>query len=166
MKKNISTKNIIVLLKKNNKTIQLNQYKQLFKLLINIMAKKLTSKSNNFNAKSSRKIDLKKKSDAQTHVSKMKRKQTKLKVQEMNETIKHDNSEMEGIHDLMKNYDYTKKNKINTSNVVAQTSLPNAKQIKRVCEIDLKVKKETKQLKEKAEKELEDQLDFITGFKI
>ncbi|XBW37417.1 hypothetical protein QEN19_002997 [Hanseniaspora menglaensis] len=126
----------------------------------------VSAKAKNLSNKSARKVDIKKKTDMNSQLSKMKRKQTKLKIQEMNEDIKIDSSKIENIHDMMKKYDYTKKNKINTSNLVAQTSLPSGQQIEKVCAIDLKVKKETKELKEKSEKELEDQLNFITGFKI
>lgn len=123
-------------------------------------------KSKNSNAKSVRKQDIKKKLDLNNSSNKMKRKQHKLKVEEMNANIKSNNAEISDVHDLMKNYDYKKKNKINTLNVVAQTSLPSAKQIERFCEIDLKVKKEMKDLKEKTDRELQDQLDVISGFKI
>lgn len=123
-------------------------------------------KTKKSNAKSTRKLDTKKKLEMNNISNKMKRKQHKLKVEEMNANVTSNNTELSAVHDMMKNYDYTKKNKINTSNVVAQTSLPCAKQIERFCEIDLKVKKEIKDLKEKTDKELQHQLDFISGFKI
>lgn len=98
--------------------------------------------------------------------SKLKRKQNKLKLEDINLDFKQNTDKIEDIHHLMKTYDHQKKNNITNDNVVAKTSLPSAENIQKLSEIDLKVKKQTKEMKEKAEKELNEQLDFISGFKL
>lgn len=98
--------------------------------------------------------------------SKFKKKQNKLKLEEINQDFKNNNDKLEDVHQLMKTYDHQKKNNITNDNIVAKTSLPSAENIQKMSEIDLKVKKQSKELKEKAEKELNEQLDFISGFKL
>ena len=103
---------------------------------------------------------------AQINNSKLRRKQNKLKLEDINLDFKQNTDKIENIHHLMKTYDHQKKNNITNDNVVAKTSLPSAENIQKLSEIDLKVKKQSKAMKEKAEKELDQQLDFISELKL
>lgn len=98
--------------------------------------------------------------------NKLKRKQNKIKLQEINQDFKSNSDKIEDIHHLMKTYDHQKKHNINNDNVIAKTSLPSGDNIQKISEIDLQLKKQRKELKDKADKELDKQLDFISGFKL
>lgn len=98
--------------------------------------------------------------------NKLKRKQNKIKLEEINQDFKNNNEKIEDIHHLMKTYDHQKKHNINNDNIIAKTSLPSGDNIQKISEIDLQLKKERKEMKDKADKELDKQLDFISGFKL
>lgn len=98
--------------------------------------------------------------------SKLKRKQNKIKLEEINQDFKKNNDKIEDIHHLMKTYDHQKKHNINNDNIIAKTSLPSGDNIQKISEIDLQLKKQRKEMKDKADKELDKQLDFISGFKL